>query len=54
MPLSGYFGGHGEKVMADLVAKHGKEEGERAFYAIHNTVKKKEALKRAAGPLRKK
>lgn len=36
MPLFNYFKGHGEKVMADMKAKHGDKAGEREFYATAN------------------
>lgn len=36
MPISKYFGGHGKSVMAEMVAKHGKEAGTREFYATAN------------------
>jgi hypothetical protein len=33
MPLSKYFGGSGEKVMARMQAEYGPEKGKRVFYA---------------------
>lgn len=36
MPLSKYFGGHGESVMRQMKKKHGGEEGKRIFYATVN------------------
>lgn len=36
VPLSGYFGGHGESVMKDMMSKHGSEMGKRMFYATAN------------------
>lgn len=33
MPLSGYFGGHGESVMHRLKRRYGPVRGERIFYA---------------------
>jgi hypothetical protein len=41
MPLSKYFGGHGEKVMKDMKKKHGDKEGKSIFYATSNKNKKK-------------
>lgn len=41
MPLSKYFGGHGQQVMKDLKAKHGSKAGERIFYATANKRKGK-------------
>lgn len=36
MPIKGYFGGHGQAVMAQMKAKHGAKAGEREFYATAN------------------
>lgn len=36
MPLSKYYGGKGESVMASMKKKYGKKKGERVFYATHN------------------
>ncbi len=36
MPLSKYYGGHGEKVMKSMKSQYGKEKGERVFYATAN------------------
>lgn len=44
MPLSKYYGGHGEKVMADMKRRYGGEKGEEVFYATHNARKKKKGL----------
>jgi hypothetical protein len=40
MPLSKYFGGHGEKVMKDMKKKHGDKKGKSIFYATSNKKKK--------------
>lgn len=39
MPISEYFHGHGDEVMRQMVAKHGKKAGEREFYATANARK---------------
>jgi hypothetical protein len=52
MPLSKYFGGHGEKVMESMKKKHG-ERGKKVFYATAKSkgmepsdrVKKKHGVK---------
>jgi len=36
MPISEYFKGSGEKVMADMKKRYGEKEGERRFYATAN------------------
>lgn len=36
MPISEYFGGKGEKVLAELIKKHGKKKGTQIFYATAN------------------
>lgn len=36
MPLSKYYGGHGEKVMANMQKEYGEKEGKRVFYATAN------------------
>lgn len=46
MPLSKYFKGKGEKVMAGMKEQYGEEKGERVFYATAN--------KRKMAPKKKK
>jgi hypothetical protein len=41
MPISKYFGGHGEEVMKNMKEQYGPEKGERVFYATSNKRKKK-------------
>lgn len=36
MPVSGYFKGHGEQVMADMKSRYGDKKGESVFYATAN------------------
>ncbi len=36
MPLSKYYGGHGEEVMSSMKKKYGKDKGESVFYATAN------------------
>lgn len=40
MPLSKYYGGHGEKVMAQMVARYGEKKGKQVFYATANKRKR--------------
>lgn len=49
MPLSKYFGGHGERVMREMQAAHGTKAGMREFYATANKQKKRTILKRSKG-----
>jgi hypothetical protein len=42
MPISKYYGGHGEKVMRETQAKYGDKKGKTVFYATANAQKKKE------------
>ena len=42
MPLSKHFGGHGEKVMANMKKEYGAEKGKKVFYATENKRKKKD------------
>ena len=43
MPVSKYFKGHGEKVMAAMKEQYGAKKGERVFYATANKKKRKRA-----------
>lgn len=36
MPLSKYFGGHGEEVMSKMKKEYGEEKGKKVFYATSN------------------
>lgn len=55
MPLSKYYGGHGEKVMANMKKEYGEKKGKQVFYATANkrkdmtgpskSVKKKHGVK---------
>jgi hypothetical protein len=36
MPVSKYFGGHGEKVMSSMRKQYGEEKGKQVFYATAN------------------
>lgn len=40
MPISGYFGGHGEKVMHSMKEQYGEKKGKQVFYATANKRKK--------------
>lgn len=42
MPLSKYFGGHGDTVMREMTKKYGSEKGKKVFYATSN--KRKQGL----------
>jgi len=39
VPLSKHFGGHGEKVMANMVRQYGSQRAKRIFYATENARK---------------
>ena len=39
MPISKYFGGHGEKVKASMTKTYGAKKGEQVFYATANKMK---------------
>lgn len=41
MPISKYYGGHGEKVMAAMEKTYGPEKGKKVFYATANKKKQK-------------
>lgn len=43
MPISKYYGGHGEKVMASMKKQYG-DKAEEVFYATANKKKKKHAI----------
>jgi hypothetical protein len=43
MPISEYFGGHGEEVLRDMKEKYGPEKGEEVFYATANKEHQKPA-----------
>lgn len=36
MPLSEYYGGHGEKVMRSMKKQYGDKKGKQVFYATAN------------------
>lgn len=36
MPVSEYYGGHGDEVMEDMEKRYGKKKGKRVFYATNN------------------
>jgi hypothetical protein len=36
MPVSKYYSGHGDEVMANMKREYGDEKGERVFYATAN------------------
>jgi hypothetical protein len=46
MPISKYFKGHGEEVMANMKKEYGDKKGESVFYAKANKLK---ALKKKKG-----
>jgi hypothetical protein len=51
MPLSKYFSGHGEGVMAKMVKQYGAKKGKSVFYATAN---KQSGVKRTPPPDRKR
>jgi len=36
MPVSRYFGGHGEEVLANMIKQYGAKKGKSVFYATAN------------------
>lgn len=52
MPLSKYFQGDGEKVMASMKKTYGPEKAERVFYATANKQKSQEPHPKAMEALR--
>jgi len=36
MPISGYYGGKGERVMRTMVKRYGAKKGKQVFYATAN------------------
>jgi hypothetical protein len=48
MPLSKYFGGKGEKVMANMKNRYGSAKGEEIFYATTNKKGKKSKKRRSS------
>jgi hypothetical protein len=49
MPVNRHFGGHGEKVMKDMMERYGGKKAERVFYATE----KKQAGKKKKGRKRR-
>ena len=45
MPISKYFGGHGEKVMKAMQEEYGEEKGKQVFYATANKRKASKSSK---------
>lgn len=50
MPLSKYYKGHGDKVMANMQKEYGDKKGKSVFYATANKmgltpIKKKKGMK---------
>ena len=41
MPVSKYFKGHGDKVMANMKKEYGDKKGKSVFYALANKDKNK-------------
>lgn len=39
MPISKYFKGHGEEVMANMKKEYGDKKGKSVFYATSNKMK---------------
>jgi hypothetical protein len=40
MPISKYYGGHGEEVMGNMKKEYGAKKGKSVFYATANKKKK--------------
>ena len=49
MPLSKYYGGHGEEVMASMKKEYGGKKGERVFYTTQNKMKNSGGYKSKSG-----
>jgi hypothetical protein len=49
MPISKYYGGHGEKVMQSMKKEYGAKKGERVFYATANKKAQAPAKKATSG-----
>lgn len=41
MPLSKYYGGHGDEVMSNMKKEYGDKKAKQVFYATANKRKKK-------------
>jgi hypothetical protein len=46
MPVSKYYSGHGDEVMANMRKEYGAKKGEQVFYATANKRKKNLKIKR--------
>lgn len=46
MPISKHYGGKGQKVMHEMMARYGAEKGKRVFYATENKRKRKKGKRR--------
>lgn len=46
MPVSKHFGGKGDKIMSEMKKHYGDEKGEKIFFALENSLKKKKKKKR--------
>jgi hypothetical protein len=40
MPISKYYGGHGNEVMSNMIKQYGAKNAEHVFYATKNKRKK--------------
>lgn len=49
MPLSKYYGGHGEKVMKSMKKQYGDEKAKKVFYATANSLGPSKKLRRKHG-----
>ena len=46
MPISKYYKGHGEEVMASMKKEYGSKKGERVFYATKNKMANRSVMGR--------
>ena len=46
MPISKYFGGHGEEVMSNMEKQYGSKKAKQVFYATSNKRKGKGGFKK--------
>lgn len=51
MPVSAYFKGKGDRVLADLIRRYGEKKGRAVFYALaaKRNLKPKKQVRRAGG-----
>ena len=53
MPVSKYYGGHGQEVMANMTKEYGAEKGKNVFYATANKRKENPEVGKAKAHMAK-